>query len=108
MQRNTWQKASVLLAVLDIGCHVGLVGPEHDVVRLPRQQIGERDAAEVVADERAGGGTGGLEGGNAGVGFDRDVSGCAYNATLGGSEPAVSPGVYTPTSIYVTSKSGAP
>jgi hypothetical protein len=42
------------------------------------------------------------------VKFDRDVSGCAYNATLGGSEPAVSPGVYTPTSIYVTSKSGAP
>jgi hypothetical protein len=42
------------------------------------------------------------------VKFDRDVSACAYNATLGGSSPAVSPGVYTPTSIYVTSKSGAP
>jgi hypothetical protein len=42
------------------------------------------------------------------VKFDRDVSACAYTATLGGNSPAVSPGVYPPTSIYVTPKSGAP
>jgi hypothetical protein len=42
------------------------------------------------------------------VKFDRDVSACAYTATLGGNSPAVSPGTYTPTSIYVVPKSGAP
>jgi hypothetical protein len=42
------------------------------------------------------------------VKFDRDVSACAYNATLGGTSSAVSPGVYTPTSIYAISKSGEP
>jgi hypothetical protein len=42
------------------------------------------------------------------VKFDRDVSACAYTATLGGNSPAVSPGTYTPTSIYVTPKTGAP
>jgi hypothetical protein len=42
------------------------------------------------------------------VKFDRDVSSCAYEATLGSSSPAVSPGFYTPTSTSVTPKSGAP
>jgi hypothetical protein len=42
------------------------------------------------------------------VKFDRDVSACAYAATLGTGSPAVSPGIYTPTSISVTPKTGAP
>jgi hypothetical protein len=42
------------------------------------------------------------------VKFDRDVSNCAYVATLGSSSPAVSPGFYTPTSTTVTPVSGAP
>jgi hypothetical protein len=42
------------------------------------------------------------------VKFDRDVSACAYNATLAGSGSAVSPGSYAPTSIYAVSKSGEP
>jgi hypothetical protein len=42
------------------------------------------------------------------VKFDRDVSNCAYVATLGSSSAAVSPGFYTPTSTSVTPVSGAP
>jgi hypothetical protein len=41
------------------------------------------------------------------VKFDRDVSNCAYVATLGSSTGAVSPGFYTPTSTSVTPVSGA-
>ena len=42
------------------------------------------------------------------VTFDRDVSACSYQATLGGAEPIVSPGLGLPTSVTVNPKSGAP
>jgi hypothetical protein len=42
------------------------------------------------------------------VKFDRDVSNCAYEATLGGADPIYSPGLGPPTTVTVNYKSGAP
>src|SRR6185437_16737791 len=54
------------------------------------EQVAERDAAEVVADQRAGRGAGGLHGGNARVDLDADAAGrIAHGARAGGVEQLV-------------------
>jgi hypothetical protein len=50
----------------EIGAGGTIEAPQDIVAR--GEQVGERDAAEVVADQRAGSGGGGLEGGDAGMG----------------------------------------
>src|SRR5690606_8585503 len=54
------------------------------------EEIGERDATEVVADERASGGRGRLHRGDAGMRLDRDAArGVGYGARTAGLEQLV-------------------